>query len=76
VYLNVPDTNQPFGYNPISRVKPERRSLVASGLMEVFKKMWADAWGVRMEHILRNALLALLDHPAAERRVTAVPLKS
>ena len=66
VYLNVPDASQPFGYNPISRVSPERRSLVASGLMEVFKKMWADAWGVRMEHILRNTLLALLDQPTAK----------
>jgi hypothetical protein len=45
---------------------PGRRSLVASGLMEVLKKMSADAWGVRMEHILRNALLALLDQPAAK----------
>jgi hypothetical protein len=34
--------------------------------MEVLKKMSADAWGVRMEHILRNALLALLDQPAAK----------
>jgi DNA helicase HerA-like ATPase len=65
VYLDVPDGAQPYGYNPISRVSAERRSLVASGLMEVFKKMWADAWGVRMEHILRNAILALLDQPSA-----------
>src|SRR6195256_1239560 len=72
VYLNVPDANQPYGYNPLSRISPERRSLVASGLMEVFKKMWADAWGVRMEHILRNALLALLDQPAA--RLADIPL--
>jgi hypothetical protein len=72
VYLNVPDASQPYGYNPLSRISPERRSLVASGLMEVFKKMWADAWGVRMEHILRNALLALLDQPAA--RLADIPL--
>jgi hypothetical protein len=65
VYLNVADETQPYGYNPILRVSPRRRALVASGLMEVFEKMWADAWGVRMEHILRNALLALLDQPSA-----------
>lgn len=64
-YMDVPDRDQPFAYNPLHRVSAERRSLVASGLMEVLKKMWADAWGVRMEHILRNALLALLDQPAA-----------
>jgi len=33
--------------------------------MEVLKKMWIDSWGVRMEHILRNVLLALLEQPNA-----------
>ncbi len=65
VYFNVPDPMQPYGYNPLKRVIPEKRPLAASGLLEVFKKMWSDAWGPRMEHILRNALLALLDQPQA-----------
>ena len=65
VYVNVPDTAMPYGYNPLTHVSPERRSLVASGLLDVFKKMWDDAWGARMEHILRNAILALLDQPHA-----------
>ncbi len=62
VYFNVPDPQQPFGYNPFARVSPHLRPLVASGLLDVFKKMWDDAWGARMEHILRNALL---DQPSA-----------
>ena len=65
VYLNVSDPLQPYGYNPLKRVVPEKRPLAASGLLDVFKKMWSDAWGVRMEHIFRNALLALLDQPSA-----------
>lgn len=65
IYLDVPDGSQPFGYNPFARVSPGLRPLVASGLLDVFKKMWDDAWGARMEHILRNALLALLDQPSA-----------
>jgi hypothetical protein len=65
IYLNIPDSIQPFGYNPLSHVSPDRRSLVASGFMDVFKMMWSDAWGPRMEHILRNAVLALLDQPNA-----------
>ncbi len=40
-------------------------ALAASGMMDVFKKMWPDAWGVRMEHILRNVLIALLEQPNA-----------
>lgn len=65
VYLNAADPSQPYGYNPLRHVRPDRAALAASGLMEAFKKMWPDAWGVRMEHILRNVLLALLEQPAA-----------
>ncbi len=65
IYFNVPDDAQPFGYNPLKFVREDRRALAASGFLETFKKMWEDAWGVRMEHILRNALLALLDQPDA-----------
>lgn len=65
VYFDVPDRSQPYGYNPLRHVHELRRPLAAAGMLEVFKKMWSDAWGVRMEHILRNALLALLDQPAA-----------
>jgi hypothetical protein len=65
VYLNAADPHQPFGYNPLRHVRADRISLAASGFLEVFKKMWPDAWGVRMEHILRNVLLALLEQPNA-----------
>ncbi len=65
IYVNLPDPSQPFGYNPLTQVSPERRSLVASGIMELFEKLWPNAWGQRMEHILRNSLLALLDFPEA-----------
>jgi type IV secretory pathway TraG/TraD family ATPase VirD4 len=65
VYLNVPDPTQPYGYNPLRRVRNDRITLAASGFLEVFKKMWGDAWGVRMEHILRNTLLALLERDGA-----------
>ncbi len=64
IYLNAPDSRQPFGCNPLRPVSPDKRPLVASGILEVFKKQWSgNAWGVNMEHILRSALLALLDKP-------------
>lgn len=61
IYLNAADPTQPYGYNPLHAVAYDHIPLAASGLLEVFKKMWADAWGVRMEHILRNCLYALLE---------------
>lgn len=64
-YLNAHDPSQPYGYNPLRHVREDRIALAASGFLEVFKKMWPEAWGVRMEHILRNILMALLEQPNA-----------
>jgi type IV secretory pathway TraG/TraD family ATPase VirD4 len=65
VYFNIPDKNLALRYNPFKRVSYEKRSLVASGIMEVFKKLWSDAWGVKLEHILRYSILTLLDQSEA-----------
>ena len=65
IYFDVPDTKQGLGFNPLSNVPQAKRSLAASGLVGVFRKLWSDCWGPRLEHILRNALLLLLDQPEA-----------
>ena len=65
IYLDAPDERQPYGYNPLRRVRSDKVPLAASGLLEAFKKLWTDAWGVRMEHVLRNALYALLERGGA-----------
>ncbi len=44
-------------------VGPDTRHLVVSGLMSTFKKIWVDAWSARMEYILTNALLVLIEYP-------------
>jgi type IV secretory pathway TraG/TraD family ATPase VirD4 len=63
LYLDASDPSQPYGYNPLRHIREDRIALAASGLLEVFKKMWPEAWGVRMEHILRNILMALIERP-------------
>lgn len=65
IYLNAADPTQPYGYNPLRGVRSDRIPLAASGLMEAFKKLWDEAWGVRMEHILRQALYALIEYGEA-----------
>lgn len=64
-YLNAPDPKQPFGYNPLRRVRTDRIPLAVAGILETFRKQWPQAWGVRMEHVLRNALYALLERDDA-----------
>ncbi len=53
----------PYGYNPLTYVSEEHRSLVASGLIDTLKKLWSDAWGPRMESLMRAAFLTLLAKP-------------
>ena len=65
IHWRVGDPKCPYGYNPIARVPRSRRPLVASGFVETLKKQWGDRWGPRMEHLLRQAVLALLDQPSA-----------
>jgi hypothetical protein len=62
VYWDIADPNTPYGYNPLRKVRNDKIPLAVSGLLEAFKKMWSDAWGVRMEHIFRHALFALIEY--------------
>lgn len=63
VYINPADMDHPVAFNVVEHVEPHLRHLVASGLLGVFQKLWADSWGPRLEYILRNAILAVLDYP-------------
>lgn len=65
VHLDIANVNLSYRYNPLKRVPFEKRSLVASSLLESFQKLWRGAWGVKLEHILRYILLTLLDQPKA-----------
>ena len=61
VYFDAADLAQPFGFNPLRRVRDDKIPLAASGLLDALRKLWPDAWGVRMEHVLRNSLYTLLE---------------
>ena len=65
IYINPADLDYPITFNIMEKVDPEYRYLVASGLMGVFKKIWPDVWSARMEYILRNAILSLLEYPGS-----------
>lgn len=65
VYLDGPDASQPHGYNALRRVRDDLIPLAASGLLESFQKLWPAAWGVRMEHVLRSSIYALLEQDQA-----------
>ena len=63
VYFNPSDLEYPIAFNILESVDDEYKHLVSSGLMGVFTKIWANMWSARMEYILNNCILALLDSP-------------
>jgi len=65
IYFNPADIDYPIAFNVMEQVDPKYRHLVASGLIGVFKKIWADSWGPRLEYLLRNVILGLLEYPGS-----------
>ena len=63
VYFNPADTEHPVGFNVLQVPNDKYKHLVASDLMGIFTKMWANVWSARMEYILNNCILALVDTP-------------
>ena len=63
IFFNPADLDFPIAFNVMEKVDFRYRHLVANGLMAVFKKVWPDVWSARMEYILNNTILALLEYP-------------
>ena len=63
IYFNPADNEYPLGFNILEMTDPKYKHLVSSDLMTVFTKIWSNVWSARMEYILNNAILALLDTP-------------
>jgi len=63
VYFNPADMEYPVSFNIMDVADPRYKHLIASGLLGIFTKIWANVWSARMEYILANCILALLDTP-------------
>lgn len=63
IYFNPADMDYHVGFNVLELPDPKYKHLVASGLMGIFTKIWSNVWSARMEYILNNAILALLETP-------------
>ena len=63
VYFNPADSDYPIGFNPLEVTDPRQKVQISSELVGVMKRMFGYSWGPRLEYILRNTILALLDTP-------------
>jgi len=61
VLFDPADSAFPVSFNMLECKNPDQFDIVASWLLWVFKKMYAESWGPRLEHILRNTILALVE---------------
>jgi len=65
VYFNPSDVENPIGLNILEYRDADEKNLVASSLISIFKHLWKDFWGPRLEHVFHNAILALMDTPGS-----------
>ena len=65
IYFNGSDVDFPIAFNPLHDIPSNNHHLVASNIVGTFKKVWSESWGPRLEHILRNSILTLLQYPHA-----------
>ena len=72
VLFDPSDVEYPIAFNMLESLSPELRPIVGSGLVSIFKKMFAESWGPRLEYILRNTILTLLTVPDAT--LVSIPL--
>lgn len=63
IYFAPFDLDNPIAFNIMEDVGADQRHLVSNGLMATFKRIWADQFSARMEYILSNTILALLEYP-------------
>ena len=61
VYLEPFDVERPFSLNVLEVHNLQHKDLVSSGIVSIFHKIYGESWGPRLEYILRNVILTLLD---------------
>lgn len=63
IVFDPSDRNFPIAFNMLESKDPALNTIIASGLLGIFKKIYANSWGPRLEHILRNTIISLLSYP-------------
>ena len=65
IYIDPSEKSSEWRFNPLHGIAQDRRAFAVAGMIEVFKKLWPDEWGPRLEHLLRNVIFSLVEIPAS-----------
>ncbi len=60
VLLDPSDVEFPIGLNVVKLKEGEEKDIVADGIVEIFHKFFGHSWGPRLQYILTNTILTLL----------------
>lgn len=63
IIFDPSDTEWPIAFNMLENISASQRPFIASGLVGIFKRIFGESWGPRLEHTLRNTVLALMEYP-------------
>jgi len=63
IYLEPFDTERPFHLNVLETMDGQHKDLITSGIVSIFNKLYKESWGPRLEYILRNVIMTLLEIP-------------
>lgn len=61
IIFNPADVEYPVGFNLLEQTPIDKRIAVASGFIDILKKLFKQEWNSRLEHITRFSLLAALE---------------
>ena len=70
LYIDPADEKYTVYFNPLEKIKGVLPASIAAELVEAFKKIWKDSWGARMEDLMRNTFIALIE---AEKTLADLP---
>jgi Type IV secretion-system coupling protein DNA-binding domain len=63
IIFDPSDKSWPIAFNMLEDIGADQRPFIASGLVGIFKRIFGESWGPRLEHTLRNTVMALMEYP-------------
>jgi len=65
ILFDVSDSDFPIGFNLLQSKNEDEKVRIVSGVVTAFNKLFEHSRGPRLEYILRNVLLSIVDYPNA-----------
>ena len=65
ILFDLSDTEYPIWFNLLQADNEDEKNRIASGVVSTFQKLFDNSWWPRLEYILRNVVLSVIEYPNA-----------